>query len=411
MGLLRLVLVCLLTTLGSTLCYAQVDESPLEQVRVVKAFQQLRWPDWVTGEGTGKRRDPRPVIIMGAGDGSGRMFVASQYGAIYFFENRPDATEMHPFLNIHEKVMPFKPGENEEGFLGLAFHPRFAENGEFFVSYSCAPTPERPHQSRMSRFRVMQDDPTRADPQSEEVILEVGQPFWNHNGGTILFGPDGYLYVSFGDGGRYGDPHMNGQNLRSLHGKLLRIDVDSPQGDRPYGIPGDNPFVNAGALARPEIWAYGLRNLWRPTFDRVTNVLWAADVGQDAWEEINIIERGGNYGWNFREGRHPYGPGGFQETANLIEPIWEYDHSVGKSITGGYIYRGKKIPALQGAYLYADYVTGQVWALRYDFEKKRVTSNRSIRSSGSPVLTFGEDDEGEVYFTSERELFKFEAVQ
>ena len=410
MVFLRLLIFVLLTILPSAACIAQVDESPLKQVRVVKAFDQLRWPDSLIGKGTGKQRDPRPVIITGAGDGSERMFVASQYGTIYLFENRPDVTEMHLFLDIQKKVMPFKQGENEEGFLGLAFHPRFAENGEFFVSYSCAPTPANPHQSRISRFRVKQDDPTKADAQSEEVIMELGQPFWNHNGGTILFGPDGYLYVSFGDGGRYGDPHMNGQNLRSLHGKLLRIDVDKTQGGRPYGIPSDNPFADAGKLARPEIWAYGLRNLWRPTFDRQTDVLWAADVGQNAWEEINIIERGGNYGWNFREGRHPYGPGGFEQTAEMIEPIWEYNHSVGKSVTGGYVYRGKRVPALQGAYLYADYVTGQVWALRYDFEAKSVISNRTIRSSGSPVLTFGEDDQGEVYFTSERELFTFEAV-
>ena len=386
---------------------AEVDQSPLLDVVSVPAFENLVWPEWISGVESGKPIDPRPVVITGSGDGSNRLFVATQYGAIYWFENRANAEQLHLFLDIRERVMPFKPHENEEGLLGLAFHPEFKQNGEFFVCYSCAPTADFPHRSRISRFRVKPDDPNTANRDSEEVLLELAQPYWNHNGGTIVFGPDGYLYASFGDGGAANDPHMNGQNLKTLHSKILRIDVDKRQGGLAYGIPSDNPFVGQERYARSEIWAYGLRNVWRPTFDRESGALWAADLGQDEWEEINLIKPGGNYGWNLREGRHPFGAGGFSQTENLIEPIWEYDHSVGKSITGGYVYRGSRVPALVGAYLYADYVTGQIWALRYDAEQEKVVSNRSIRTSGSPVITFGEDDQGEVYFASEREIFTF----
>ncbi len=345
------------------------------------------------------------MIITGAGDGSGRMFVATEYGTIHTFENRADVEQMHTFMDIRERVKPYKPNENEEGFLGLAFHPRFKANGEFFVYYSIAPTEARPHASRISRFRTKAGNPQEADPESEEILLEIPDLYWNHNGGTVVFGPDGYLYIVVGDGGWFNDPHMNSQNLHSLFGKILRIDVDHSGSGLPYTIPADNPFRDQPRFARGEIWAYGLRNPWRLAFDRETGVGWAADVGQDAWEEIDLIVRGGNYGWNLREGKHPFGPGGFPESEKLIEPIWEYPHEVGKSITGGHVYRGKKFPVLQGSYLYADYVTGQVWALWYDANRKQVTANRTLREKGFPVLTFGEDDAGEIFLTSEREIF------
>ena len=391
---------------------AEVDESPLP-VEVVPAFTELQWPDWVTGLDTGKPRDPRPIIITGAGDDSDRMFVATQYGSIHWFDNNPDATQLHTFLDIRKRVMPFKPHENEEGFLGLAFHPKFKENGEFFVYYSIVPTKEKPHTIRISRFTRRKGNLDEGDPDSEEILLEIDEPYWNHKGGTVVFGPDGYMYLGIGDGGAADDPHMNGQNLQTLMAKVLRIDVDRRgEPDRqgkvaPYAIPRDNPFVEHRRYARPEIFAYGVRNPWRISFDRKTGTGWMADVGQDTWEEIDILETGGNYGWNLREGRHKFGPGGVGETPRLIEPIWEYHHDVGKSITGGHVYRGKKVPALDGGYLYADYVTGQVWALWYDEEKEEVTANRTIRKNGSPVITFGEDDEGETYFTSEREIFTF----
>jgi glucose/arabinose dehydrogenase len=396
-----------------TVSPADVDTSPLATVEVVPAFPHLEWPDWITGIDEGKIRDPRPIIVMGSGDGSGRMFTATQYGTIHFFDNKPDASEMHTFLDIRDRVMEFKPHEAEEGFLGLAFHPRFKENGEFFVYYTPKPTPQRPHAIRISRFGVKKDNPNEGDPDSEEMLLEVSEPYWNHNGGTVLFGPDGYLYLGIGDGGAWNDPHMNGQNLMTLLGKVVRIDVDhkgqpNQEGkSAPYAIPADNPFANDGRFAKPEIFAYGVRNPWRITFDRETGQGWMADVGQDTWEEIDLLVNGGNYGWNLREGKHKFGVGGVEPTERLIEPIWEYHHDVGKSITGGYVYRGKEIPELLGAYLYADFVTGQVWALWYDEETKHVIANRSIRDKGPVIITFGEDDNGEVYFASEREIFKF----
>ncbi len=385
------------------------DERPLD-AEVVRTFENLEWPDWITGADSGRYRDPRPVVITGAGDGTNRMFFATQYGAIFVAKNDPATRDLQLFLDIGERVIPFKPNENEEGLLGLAFHPRFKENGEFFVYYTATPTAEHPHLSVISRFRVSADDPAddfdRADPASEEVLLRIEQPYWNHNGGTLVFGPDGYLYIGLGDGGLGGDPHGNGQNLGTLLGSILRIDVDHQDPGLAYAIPKDNPFVDRQG-ARGEIWAYGIRNVWRVTFDRKIGTCWAADVGQDNWEEIDIIRRGGNYGWNIREGLHPFPPGDTRAATDLIDPIFEYHHEVGKSITGGYVYRGKRVPALDGAYLYADYVTGQVWALWYDPATNRVTANRTIRQNGPPVLTFGEDDEGEIYFTSEREVFTF----
>jgi glucose/arabinose dehydrogenase len=258
----------------------------------------------------------------------------------------------------------------------------------------------------MARYHVSKDDPNKADPKSEEILPTLDKPFWNHDGGTVGFGPDGFLYIAIGDGGLANDPYKNGQNLSKLLGKLLRIDVDHKQGDLPYAIPADNPFVGKEG-ARGEIWAYGLRNVWRFAFDGETGALWAADVGQDTYEEIDLIVKGGNYGWNIREGLHPFilkrqkPPANDVKPAGIIDPIWEYDHNVGKSITGGFVYRGKKIPELQGAYIYADYVAGKSWALRYDFEQKKVTANRPIPVSGNPaVMSFGTDQDNEIYFTT-----------
>jgi glucose/arabinose dehydrogenase len=386
---------------------AAVDERPLA-VQVVEAFPKLQWPDWILGLDEGRPQEPRPLIVTGAGDGTNRLFIASQYGAVFVIPNDPNAQAMELFLDIRDKIQ-YDVKENEEGFLGLAFHPKFAENGEFFVYYTALPTPENPHLSVISRFKVSKDDPNRADPQSEEVLLTIKQPYWNHNGGTLVFGPDGYLYIGLGDGGAANDPHMNGQNLQTLLGKILRIDVDRKDPGKQYAIPGDNPFAGRED-ARGEIWAYGIRNIWRNTFDRETGSHWAGDVGQNLWEEIDIIKRGGNYGWNLREAKHPFGPVGSTPRADLIEPVWEYHHDVGKSITGGYVYRGRDVPELAGAYLYADFVTGQIWALWYDVDKEQVTANRSIIPRGQPVMTFGEDDHGEVYFATQGGgIFKFAA--
>jgi glucose/arabinose dehydrogenase len=393
--------------------FAEVDQRPMD-VRVVPAFPRLEWPGWVRGLDEGLARDPRPLLLTGAGDGTNRIFVVSQFGSVHVWPNDAQANEMKTFLDIRNRVQ-YHDNENEEGLLGLAFHPRYRQNGEFFVYYTQKRRrPNEPHLSIISRFRVSRDDPNRGDADSEEVIMRIRQPYWNHNGGTIVFGPDGYLYIGLGDGGARDDPHGNGQNLTTLLGSILRIDVDHKDDGREYAIPKDNPFADRGREARGEIWACGIRNVWRIAFDRQTGELWAGDVGQDTWEEIDIVRRGGNYGWNLREGMHPAmpkdtrAPQGSPPRPDLIEPIWEYHHDVGKSITGGHVYRGRQVPQLEGAYLYGDYVTGQIWALWYDRKQRQVTANREIQPKGTPLMSFGEDDEGEVYFvTQEGGIYKF----
>lgn len=379
-----------------------IDETPLEIV-ATPAFPALEWTGW-QAEVDGTPRPLRPILLTHAGDGSGRIFVPEQQGTIHVF--RPGDAKTGVFLDLTSRVR-YHERENEEGLLGMAFHPRFRENGEFFVHFTSAAAP---HTMVLERHRVSAEDPDRADPASAEEILRVEHPYWNHKGGTICFGPDGCLYVAYGDGGKQHDIHGNGQNLQTLLGKVLRIDVDRRQGSAAYAIPEDNPFValmeaNDGKPQRPkgvrrEIWAYGLRNPWRMSFDRLTGRLWIADVGQDLWEEINLGRRGANYGWNLREGNQPYLPASTSTGPGFDDPVWKYDHEVGKSITGGTVYRGERIPELRGHYLYADYVSGRLWALAYDDVEGRVTANRPIPHDreGLPVLSFGEDEAGEVYF-------------
>ena len=387
---------CLLAALAPPSSAQEVDESPLG-VKVVEAFPRLEWPNELTGREEGLAKDVRPLVITGAGDGSNRLFVATQSGVVVVFDNDSNVERMQTFLDIRDRMHYRVPEENEEGFLGLAFHPKFKENGELLVYYTGAYENERDRRSVISRFRVSQDDPNRVDPASEEVIMTIDQPYWNHNGGTIVFGPDGYLYIGLGDGGSRADPHNNGQNLATLLGSILRIDVDHRDDGIGYAIPKDNPFVGRDG-AHGEIWAYGIRNIWRMAFDGQTGLLWAADVGQDIWEEIDIIEKGGNYGWNIREGMHDFAPRPDAPAVELIEPVWEYHHDLGKSITGGLVYRGKKVPRLSGYYLYADYVSGRFWALKYNPQTGQVEENRSLTSNSSkPVVTFGADEAGEVY--------------
>jgi glucose/arabinose dehydrogenase len=373
-----------------------LDVSPLA-LKVVPAFPNLQFRDWEPDR-DGRPTPLRPILLTHFGDGSNRLVVPEQQGRVHIFFNRPDAESTTIFLDLSHKVV-YNDGANEEGLLGLAFHPRYGSNGEFFVYYT---TTEAPHTSVISRFRVSPTSPNRADLESEEEVLRILQPHWNHNGGTLCFGPDGYLYIGMGDGGAANDPDKNGQNLQTLHGKILRIDVDSKAPGLAYGIPPDNPYAHGEpAGARPEIYALGIRNIWRMAFDREAGTLWAADVGQDRWEEINLIQKGGNYGWSLREGRHDFQESGVGPQPHLIEPIWEYAHDVGKSITGGCVYRGTNWPELTGHYLYADYVTAKIWALQYDERRKSVVAHRSIPydDKSQPIVSFGEDEAGEVYFT------------
>jgi glucose/arabinose dehydrogenase len=377
--------------LPATVPGAPVDDSPLPLETAV-AFPDLKWAGWSPEDDRGRPTPLRPLVLTHAGDGSDRVFVATQHGVIHVFPNDQKARQTKVFLDIQKRVR-YSDATNEEGFLGLAFHPDYKKNGEFFVFY----TLRKPgHFNVLSRFRVSKDDPDRADPNSEEILLEVKHPFWNHDGGTVVFGPDGYLYLALGDGGAAGDPFNNAQDLKSLLGKILRLDVNRKDPGKKYAVPKDNPFVGRKD-AVPETWAYGLRNVWRMAFDRKTGKLWAADVGQNLYEEIDLIEKGGNYGWKLREGLHPFGPKGNGPRPDLIEPIWEYPHTVGQSITGGAVYRGGRLQELDGHYLYADYVSGKIWALRYDEGEKRVVANRPIRDRNLPIMSFGEDERGEVY--------------
>ncbi|MDY3561921.1 PQQ-dependent sugar dehydrogenase [Gemmata sp. JC673] len=372
---------------------AEVDFSPLP-LKTEVAFPDLKWEGWDAEGATGRVVPLRPLVLTHAGDGSNRVFVATQQGVVYTFANDQKATETNVVLDIRDRVK-YNDNTNEEGLLGLAFHPKFKEKGEVFIFY----TPKKENKVNVvSRFRVSKADPTKLDPASEEQVLRYeNKLFWNHDGGTICFGPDGFLYVIHGDGGMGGDPQENGQNLNTLYGKILRLDVDQKADGKNYAVPKDNPFVGKNDT-RPEIWAYGVRNIWRMSFDRKTGRLWAGEVGQNLYEEINIIEKGGNYGWNLRESFHPFGPKGVRENKGMIDPVWEYHHDVGKSITGGGVYRGKALPELDGHYLYADYVTSRLWALKYDEGAKRVTANRPIKDPQRPVVSFGEDENGEIYF-------------
>ena len=337
----------------------------------------------------------RMVYLTHPGDRTNRLFLVLQPGRIMVFPNEPDAPSAATFLDIRDRV---NDEGNEEGLLGLAFDPDFGSNGYFYVHYSAS----RPRRSVISRFSVLGEDPSIADPDSERIVLQVPQPFSNHNGGQLAFGPDGYLYLGFGDGGKFGDPRKNGQNRATLLGSILRIDTSSFDRDGKYSIPPDNPFANEGDEARPEIWAYGLRNPWRFSFDRLTGDLWAGDVGQDRYEEVDIIRRGLNYGWNMMEGFHCYGLG-FQATntcdaTDLEPPVIEYGHLDGCSITGGYVYRGGRLGTLYGAYIYGDFCSGRIWGLRHD--GTRVVEHRELVDSSLDISSFGEDQAGEIYILS-----------
>ncbi len=363
-----------------------IEAEPLTPVELEPAFPGLEFD--------------RMVLLTYPEDGSGRLFVVLQPGRIVVFENDPGVESAETFLDIRERV---NNSGNEEGLLGLAFDPAFAENGHFYVNY----TASGPRRTVVSRFTVSADDPNRADADSELVFLEVAQPYRNHNGGHVAFGPDGMLYVGLGDGGSSGDPRGNGQDTSTLLGSILRIDVSALDETGGYAAPPDNPFAGGDGTTRPEIWAYGLRNPWRFSFDRETGDLWAADVGQNRYEEVDLIRPGRNYGWNVMEGSKCFRPTNC-DTRGLEMPVAEYGREGGCSVTGGYVYRGRRLPTLYGAYLYADFCSGKVWALRHD--GAAVTERMLVADTGLSISSFGEDPSGEVYvLTFEGAVYRFAA--
>lgn len=318
----------------------------------------------------------RPVDLQV--NGSGRLFVIEKAGRIRIIEN--DQLLETPFLDITDRV---GSEGNEQGLLGLAFHPGYSENGRFFVNYT-----DRNGDTVLARFQVS-SDPNLVDPNSEVPLLGIDQPYRNHNGGGLAFGPDGYLYAGLGDGGSQGDPHENAENTNVLLGKILRLDVDSAE---PYAVPADNPFGN-------EVWAYGLRNPWRFSFDRSTGDLYIGDVGASNWEEIDFLPAGSpggaNFGWDHREGAHDYEGGGPE---GMIDPVAEYSHPEGGcSVTGGYVYRGS-MPEWNGIYLYADYCTGMIWGL---LQVDGGWQTQLLFDMQVTITSFGQDGSGELYLASD----------
>lgn len=328
-----------------------------------------------------------PVYLTDADDGSDRLFVVEQAGLIRIIDHGRLLDE--PFLDIRDKV----DSGGEKGLLSVAFHPAYRDNGYFYVDYTAY---QRGLYTIVSRFK--RRTATQADPGSEEVLLKIKQPFANHNGGLVMFGPDGDLYIGMGDGGLAYDPFGNGQNATTLLGALLRIDVDHASGGRHYGIPSDNPYVGKKGY-RDEIWAYGLRNPWRFSFDSADGRLFLADVGQDRVEEIDIIKRGGNYGWATMEGDRCT-DGDTCKKDGLEMPVFTYLHPTGFSITGGFVYRGNEIDGLCGTYLYADYVTKRIWGLR--IRNGEVSAQGRLIDAPDNVSSFGQDHMKELYVLGHR---------
>jgi len=325
-----------------------------------------------------------PLLVTNAGDGTGRLFVVEQGGRIRIL--RRGRVLDPPFLDVSSLVI----AGGEQGLLGLAFHPESEANGRFFVDYT-----DVDGDTVVAEYHVS-SDPDRADPDSARVLLRVDQPFSNHNGGNIVFGPDGYMYIGMGDGGSAADPFGNGQRLDTLLGKLLRIDVD---GERPYGIPPDNPFRGREG-ARPEIWATGLRNPWRFSFDSQGGALWIGDVGQNALEEVDRAraDRGGlNYGWNVMEGDRCFQPPTDCDRGGLVQPVAVYPTNTGCAVIGGHVYRGTEFPALQGGYLYADICNGLIWGL--DAAGRSPQEPARLLDTDHAISSFGQDEDGELYVT------------
>lgn len=350
-----------------------------ESVTVVQTFPDpnaYRWVEVASGL-------KAPVGMGVAGDGSGRLFILEQEGTIRIWQN--GQMEKTPFLDIRDRV---GSRGSEQGLLGIAFHPQYARNGYFYLNYT-----DRAGDTVIARFQADPPSSNVANLASEQILLRVAQPYANHNGGVVVFGPDGYLYLGLGDGGSAGDPQNNAQSLNTHLGKILRLDVDAGS---PYAIPPTNPFVAGGGLA--EIWAYGLRNPWRIAFDRKSGDLYIGDVGQNLWEEIDYLPANAsgdlNFGWKYLEGTHPY-EGTVPAGKTLIAPIYEYGHDQGCSVTGGVVYRGMQLPDWEGIYLFGDYCAGWVDGLRR-LPDGTWAYQRLFNDLGR-ISSFGEDEQGEIY--------------
>lgn len=354
-------------------CFAQPRPVTDAPVRTSRVFASLSFT--------------QPVAMLHAPGDDSEWYVVEKPGTVRVFDNRDDASEVRTFVDIRN-IVDSEP--NEAGLLGMAFHPQFESNGRVFLSFNLRQGQQL--WSVLTQIRSTDGGQT-LDPTTHEILFSVRQPFDNHNGGHISFGPDGFLYLGLGDGGSANDPNGNGQNTSTHLGSLLRFDVDNPSNNQPYGIPADNPFAGGGG--QPEIYAFGLRNPWRFSWDSETGDLWLADVGQDEFEEIDLIERGGNYGWNLKEGFECFAASRPCDDLGVIDPVATYDHSQGdRSITGGYMYRGSDIPGLVGAYVYGDIVTGRIWGL---FPSQEGWESRLLLESSINMATFAEGADGEIY--------------
>ena len=324
---------------------------------------------------------PWPITVQSPADGTGRQFLALQRGQIVILPKDEQGGEAKVFLDLSGNEMEAPDGKFEEGLNGFAFHPKYGETGKFYLCY----TLQKPKRLVVSQMNVSTANPDKADPATENVLLEIPLINWNHHGGNLVFGPDGYLYIGVGDTSKRNDEQRMAQMLPVLVGKVLRIDVDSFDYHNAYGIPEDNPFAN-GVNAQPQIYAYGIRNPWGMHFDDKGR-LWLADVGQDLWEEINWIVKGGNYGWSYREGtrQFPLRADAPPAEAKLIDPIFEYNHGEGLSITGGITYKGKALPELEGAYVYGDFVLGKIWALKVADDGKVISNELLYTSPQTPA--------------------------
>lgn len=362
----------------------------------------------------------RMVTLQVPPDGTSRRFVAEQKGKIKILPADESATSGEKvFIDLADRMAVEK--DFEEGLIGFTFHPDYAKNRKFYLVYS----KQGPKRSVVSEFQTSAEDPSTADPSSERVLMQILQPEWNHNSGNLVFGPkDGYLYLAVGDGGLKNGVFLMAPKLHHWHGKILRIDVNKEEDGRPYGIPADNPFVDV-PHACPEIWAYGFRNPWGSWIDPQTGLFWVADVGQDLYEEINLVEKGGHYGWHFREGFHEF-PGyaalmqalliAPEKPRGLIDPIHEYPRTDGLSITGGYVYHGDTLPGLKGCYLYGDWALGNLWALDYDAAGKKTRANhvlfRPVDNNVDKIkpTAIYPDEKGEpVILNMDGRVFRFQA--